>query len=222
VKAWLAWSSGKDSAWALHVLRGSPDVEVVALLTTVNEVHDRVAMHGVRRSLLQAQADAVGLPLVTAPIPHPCSNEDYERIMSEVVLRAREEGVEAFAFGDLFLEDIRRYRESRLEGTGVRPLFPLWGRATTALAEEMIAGGLRAHVVTVDPRHLARGFAGRAFDHAFLADLPPGVDPCGENGEFHTFAWHGPMFRRPVEMRPGVVVEREGFVFADLVPAGEA
>jgi uncharacterized protein (TIGR00290 family) len=222
VKAWLAWSSGKDSAWALHVLRGSPDVEVVALLTTVNEVYDRVAMHGVRRSLLQAQADSVGLPLVAVPIPHPCSNEEYERIMAGAVSRAREEGVEAFAFGDLFLQDIRRYRESRLEGTGIRPLFPLWGRATTALAEEMIAGGLRAHVVTVDPRHLAPGFAGRAFDHAFLADLPPGVDPCGENGEFHTFAWHGPMFHRPVEMRPGVVVEREGFVFADLVPAGEA
>jgi uncharacterized protein (TIGR00290 family) len=222
VKAWLAWSSGKDSAWALHVLRSSPDVEVVGLLTTVNEVHDRVAMHGVRRSLLQAQADALGLPLVTAPIPHPCSNEDYERIMSGAVVRARGEGVEAFAFGDLFLEDIRRYRESRLEGTGIRPLFPLWRRPTAALAEEMIAGGLRAHVVTVDPRHLAPGFAGRAFDRAFLSDLPPAVDPCGENGEFHTFAWNGPMFRRPVEMRPGVVVEREGFVFADLVPPGEA
>jgi uncharacterized protein (TIGR00290 family) len=222
VKAWLAWSSGKDSAWALHVLRSSPDVGVVGLLTTVNEVHDRVAMHGVRRSLLQAQADALGLPLVTAPIPHPCSNEDYERIMSGAVVRARGEGVEAFAFGDLFLEDIRRYRESRLEGTGIRPLFPLWRRPTAALAEEMIAGGLRAHVVTVDPRHLAPGFAGRAFDRAFLSDLPPAVDPCGENGEFHTFAWNGPMFRRPVEMRPGVVVEREGFVFADLVPPGEA
>jgi uncharacterized protein (TIGR00290 family) len=222
VKAWLAWSSGKDSAWALHVLRSSPDVEVVGLLTTVNEVHDRVAMHGVRRSLLQAQADALGLPLVTAPIPHPCSNEDYERIMSGAVVRARGEGVEAFAFGDLFLEDIRRYRESRLEGTGIRPLFPLWRRPTAALAEEMIAGGLRAHIVTVDPRHLAPGFAGRAFDRTFLSDLPPAVDPCGENGEFHTFAWNGPMFRRPVEMRPGVVVEREGFVFADLVPPGEA
>src|SRR5262245_8120235 len=142
VKAWLAWSSGKDSAWALHVLRSSPDVEVVGLLTTVNEVHDRVAMHGVRRSLLQAQAKALGLPLVLAPIPHPCSNEEYERVMAGAVRSAREEGVSVFAFGDLFLEDIRRYRETRLEGTGIRPLFPLWGRPTPALAEEMIAGGL--------------------------------------------------------------------------------
>ncbi len=222
MKAWLAWSSGKDSAWALHVLRGSPDVEVVALLTTVNEVHDRVAMHGVRRSLLQAQADALGLPLVVVPIPHPCSNEEYERAMSGAVARARAEGVDSFAFGDLFLEDIRRYRESRLEGTGLRPLFPLWGRGTTALAEEMIQGGLRARVVTVDPRHLPADFAGRPFDWDFLVDLPPSVDPCGENGEFHTFAWDGPMFRRPLELRSGVVVEREGFVFADLIPAGEA
>jgi uncharacterized protein (TIGR00290 family) len=222
VKAWLAWSSGKDSAWALHVLRASPDVEVVGLLTTVNEVHDRVAMHGVRRSLLQAQADALGLPLVLAPIPHPCSNEEYERVMAGAVARARDEGVGGFAFGDLFLQDIRRYRESRLDGTGVRPLFPLWGRPTKALAEEMIAGGLRARIVTVDPRHLSADFAGREFDRELLADLPAGIDPCGENGEFHTFAWDGPMFRGPVDMRSGVVVEREGFVFADLVPAGEA
>jgi len=221
-KTVVSWSSGKDSAWTLHVLRASPDVEVTALLTTVNEVHDRVAMHGVRRSLLQAQADSLGLPLVVAPIPHPCSNEEYERVMAGAVARAREEGVEAFAFGDLFLEDIRRYRESRLAGTGVKPLFPLWGRPTTALAEEMIAGGLRARVVTVDPRHLSPDFAGRSFDSAFLADLPARVDPCGENGEFHTFAWAGPMFRRPLELCSGAVVEREGFVFADLMPAGEA
>jgi uncharacterized protein (TIGR00290 family) len=222
VKTWLAWSSGKDSAWALHVLRATPEVDVVGLLTTVNEVHDRVAMHGVRRTLLQAQADALGLPLVVAPIPHPCSNEEYETVMAGAVSRARDEGVEAFAFGDLFLEDVRRYRESRLAGTGLRPLFPLWGRSTVALAEEMIAGGLRARVVTVDPRLLSPTFAGRAFDWDFLADLPPGVDACGENGEFHTFAWDGPMFRRPLELRPGAVVEREGFVFADLVPPGES
>jgi uncharacterized protein (TIGR00290 family) len=222
VKAWLAWSSGKDSAWALHVLRATPDVEVVGLLTTVNEVHDRVAMHGVRRSLLQAQADSLGLPLVLAPIPHPCSNEHYETVMSAAVARAREEGIAAFAFGDLFLEDIRRYREARLAGTGLVPLFPLWGRPTAALAEQMIAGGLRARVVTVDPRRLAPSFAGRSFDREFLADLPADVDACGENGEFHTFAWDGPMFRRPLDLRSGAVVEREGFVFADLVPPGEA
>ncbi len=222
MKAWLAWSSGKDSAWALHVLRASPDVEVVGLLTTVNEAYDRVAMHGVRRTLLQAQADAVGLPLVVAPLPHPCSNEVYEAVMSRAVARARDEGVLAFAFGDLFLEDIRRYREERLAGTGLRPLFPLWKRPTRALAAEMIAGGLRARVVTVDPRHLAPAFAGREFDRDFLGDLPAGVDACGENGEFHTFAWDGPMFSRPLALRPGAVVEREGFVFADFLPAGDA
>lgn len=222
MKAWLAWSSGKDSAWTLHVLRASPDVEVVGLLTTVNEAYDRVAMHGVRRTLLQAQADAVGLPLVVAPLPHPCSNEVYEAVMSRAVARARDEGVLAFAFGDLFLEDIRRYREERLAGTGLRPLFPLWKRPTRALAAEMIAGGLRARVVTVDPRHLAPAFAGREFDRDFLGDLPAGVDACGENGEFHTFAWDGPMFSRPLALRPGAVVEREGFVFADFLPAGDA
>ncbi len=221
MKAWLAWSSGKDSAWALHVLRAAPAVEVVGLLTTVNEVYDRVAMHGVRRSLLQAQADALGLPLVVAPLPHPCPNETYERVMAGAVRRAREEGIGAFAFGDLFLEDIRRYREDRLAGTGVRPLFPLWGRPTAELASEMIAGGLRARVVTVDPRHLSPAFAGREFDRGFLTDLPRSVDPCGENGEFHTFAWDGPMYSRPVALRAGAVVEREGFVFADFLPAGE-
>ncbi len=222
MKAWLAWSSGKDSAWALHVLRSSAEVEVVALLTTVNEVYDRVAMHGVRRSLLQAQADSLGLPLVVAPLPHPCSNAVYEAVMSEAVGRARNEGVEAFAFGDLFLEDIRRYREDRLAGTGLRPLFPLWGRPTAALAAEMIGGGLRARVVTVDPRQLAPAFAGREFDRDFLGDLPAGVDACGENGEFHTFAWDGPMFHRSLALRPGAVVEREGFVFADFLLAGDA
>jgi uncharacterized protein (TIGR00290 family) len=222
VKAWLAWSSGKDSAWSLHVLRQSAEVDVVGLLTTVNEEFDRVAMHGVRRSLLQAQADALGLPLVVVPLPHPCSNEAYEAAMEKAVERARGEGVEAFAFGDLFLEDIRRYREERLQGTGLRPLFPLWGRPTGALAKEMVAGGLRARVVTLDPRRLPPSLAGHEFDRAFLDGLPSGVDPCGENGEFHTLAWDGPIFSRPLALRAGEVVERDGFVFADFRPGGGA
>jgi uncharacterized protein (TIGR00290 family) len=215
----LAWSSGKDSAWSLHVLRQRGDVEVVGLLTTVNEAFDRVAMHAVRRELLVAQAAAAGLPLVLVPIPWPCPNEAYEQAMAAAMAEARKAGITGVAFGDLFLEDIRRYREEKLAGTGLRPHFPLWGRPTRTLAEEMITGGLRARLTCVDPRVLSPSFAGRAFDAALLADLPPSVDPCGENGEFHTFAWDGPMFDRPVPVRGGEVVDRDGFVFADLLPA---
>jgi uncharacterized protein (TIGR00290 family) len=218
VKALLAWSSGKDSAWSLHVLRSRPDVEVVGLLTTVNAAHDRVAMHAVRRALLEAQAAAAGLPLFTVSIPSPCPNEVYEEAMAGALSQARERGVEAVAFGDLYLEDIRRYRESRMEGTGLELLFPLWQRPTRALALEMLAGGLRAVLTCVDPRVVPESFAGRAFDRALLEDLPAGVDRCGENGEFHTFAWDGPMFRHPVAVRGGEVVRRDGFVFADLLP----
>jgi uncharacterized protein (TIGR00290 family) len=214
----LAWSSGKDSAFSLHVLRQQGDVEVAGLLTTVNEAFDRVAMHGVRRALVEAQAEAAGLPLVVVPIPWPCPNEAYEAAMASALSRARERGIAGVAFGDLFLADIRRYREEKLVGTGLRPRFPLWGRPTRALAEEMIASGLRARLTCVDPRALPASFAGRAFDRALLAELPPSVDPCGENGEFHTFAWDGPMFERPVRVRGGEVVERDGFVFADLLP----
>lgn len=217
MKVWLAWSSGKDSAYSLHVLRSMPEVEVVGLLTTVNEAFDRVAMHAVRRELLLAQAAAAGLPLTIVNIPWPCPNEAYEAAMARAMATARSQGVEGVAFGDLFLEDIRRYREERLAPTGLTPLFPLWGRPTAALAEEMIASGLRASLTCVDPRVLAPSFAGRAFDRELLADLPKGVDPCGENGEFHTFAWDGPMFRRPVPVRRGEVVTRDGFVFADLI-----
>jgi uncharacterized protein (TIGR00290 family) len=216
-KALLAWSSGKDSAWALHVLRQTGDVEVVGLLTTVNEAHDRVAMHAVRRSLLDAQAEATGLPLAIVPIPHPCPNEAYERAMSKAMDEARRRGIGAVAFGDLFLADVRRYREERLSGTGIGPLFPLWERPTRELAEEMIAAGLRATLTCVDPRALPSVFAGRSFDRDLLAALPASVDPCGENGEFHTFAWDGPMFRHAIPVRSGDVVEREGFVFADLL-----
>ena len=219
MKALLAWSSGKDSAWALHVLRGSTDVEVVGLLTTVSAAHDRVSMHAVRTTLLEAQAAAVGLPVRTVAIPSPCPNDVYEAAMERALAAARADGIGAVAFGDLFLEDVRRYREDRMSGTGLVPLFPLWGRPTLALAEEMIAGGQRATLTCVDPRVLDRSFAGRAFDAALLRDLPAGVDPCGERGEFHSFAWDGPAFRKPVPVAGGAVVERDGFVFADLVPA---
>jgi len=218
-RALLAWSSGKDSAFALHVLRQQGDVEVVGLLTTVNETHDRVAMHAVRRTLLEAQAEAAGVPLRMVPIPWPCPNETYERVMAQAMADARAEGIGAIAFGDLFLEDVRRYREERLMESGLVPLFPLWRRPTPQLAEEMIASGLRATLTCIDPRALAPSFAGRTFDRGFLDDLPPGVDPCGENGEFHTFAWDGPMFLHPIRVRTGEVVARDGFVFADLLPA---
>jgi uncharacterized protein (TIGR00290 family) len=219
-KTLLAWSSGKDSAWALHVLRQQGELDVVGLLTTVNATHDRVAMHAVRSDLLRAQAAAVGLPVTAVPLPWPCSNEEYEALMERAHVEARARGIEVVAFGDLFLEDVRRYREERLAGTGMRPVFPLWGEPTAALARRMIAGGLRARLTCVDPRHLPACFAGREFDEALLAALPAGVDPCGERGEFHSFAYDGPMFQRPVAIRGGEVVARDGFVFADLLPAG--
>jgi uncharacterized protein (TIGR00290 family) len=218
MKALLAWSSGKDSAWALHVLREERAVEVVGLLTTLNEAYDRVAMHAVRAELLRAQAEAAGLPLWPVMLPWPCSNAQYEAAMGAALERARADGVEAVAFGDLFLEDVRRYREERMRGSGLEPLFPLWGQPTDALARRMIAGGLRARITCVDPRQLDASFAGRAFDAALLADLPPSVDPCGERGEFHTFTVAGPMLAREVRVRAGEVVERDGFVFADLLP----
>jgi len=218
-KALLAWSSGKDSAWSLHVLRAQAEVEVVGLLTTINEAFDRVAMHAVRSALLRAQAEAVGLPLWPVAIPWPCSNTDYEAAMSAVLARAQADGVTAVAFGDLFLEDIRRYREAQLRPTGLRPLFPLWGRPTAPLAAEMVAGGLRARLTCVDPKALDPRFAGRDFDAGLLGELPPSVDPCGERGEFHTFAYDGPMFARPIPIQAGEVVARDGFVFADLLQA---
>ncbi len=220
-KAWLAWSSGKDSAWALHTVRLAGDFDVVALLTTVNRTHGRVAMHAVRESLLEMQAAAAGLPLVKVGIPSPCSNESYEGAMSEAMARAASEGVRHVIFGDLFLQDVRAYREAQLARCGVTPVFPLWGLETRALAEEMIAGGLRGYLTCVDPRQLGREFAGRRFDRELLEDLPAEVDPCGENGEFHTFVSAGPMFRAAVAVTVGEIMEREGFVFADLL-AGSA
>jgi len=214
----LSWSSGKDSAWSLHVLSQDPSLEVVGLLTTLNEAFDRVAMHAVRRELLEAQAEAAGLPLQAIPIPWPCSNEQYERIMADVCTRARTAGVEAVAFGDLFLRDIRAYREQQLRGTGLEPLFPLWDLDTRALARDMIAGGVRAKLTCVDPKRLAPAFAGRDFDQRFLDDLPAGVDPCGENGEFHPFVYAAPVFDRTLPVQIGEIVERDGFVFADVLP----
>ena len=218
-KALLSWSSGKDAAWALHVLRQAGEVEVVGLLTTLNQAYDRVAMHGVREALLEAQAEAAGLPLWKVPLPWPCSNEAYEAAMAGACARAVGEGIEGMAFGDLFLEDVREYRIQKLLGTGLRPLFPIWNPDTTTLARDMVASGLKATLVCVDPKILPAEFAGRAFDETLLAELPPTVDPCGERGEFHTFAWDGPMFSRPIAIAPGEVVVRDGFVFADLVPA---
>jgi uncharacterized protein (TIGR00290 family) len=219
-RALLAWSSGKDSAWALHVLRERGEVEIAGLLTTINQAFDRVAMHAVRAELLRVQAEAAGLPLMTVPLPWPCSNAEYEAAMASALEAARRDGVTAVAFGDLFLEDIRAYREARMAEAGLRPIFPLWGEPTGALARRMIDGGLRARLTCVDPRQLSPAFAGREFDAALLADLPPSVDPCGERGEFHSFAYAGPMFERPVEVRAGEVVERDGFVFADLLSGG--
>ena len=220
MKILVSWSTGKDSAWMLHVLQRQHPGAAAALLTTTNEAFDRVAMHAVRRQLLEQQAAATGLPLHVVPLPWPCSNEEYERRMGSAVRRFVEAGFTHAAFGDLFLEDVRRYREERLAGSGLTPLFPLWRtKSTIELAREMVEGGLSARLTCVDPRRLDRSFAGRTFDAAFLDVLPAEVDPCGENGEFHSFATQGPMFRAPVAVTPGEVVERDGFVFADLQPA---
>jgi uncharacterized protein (TIGR00290 family) len=221
-KALLAWSSGKDGAWALQVQRQRGNIEVVGLLTTLNALAGRVSMHGVREELLDQQARSAGLPVVKVPLPFPCSNRDYEAAMRGAMAQACEDGVTHVAFGDLFLEDVRAYREERLKGTGLSPLFPLWGMDTTELAREMLSGGLRAMVTCVDPRRLDPAYAGRAFDDRFLTDLPLEVDPCGERGEFHTCVVDGPMFAAPIPVVPGEVVERDGFVFADLVLAPPA
>jgi uncharacterized protein (TIGR00290 family) len=221
-RALLSWSSGKDSAWALHVLRQRSDLDVVGLLTTLNQVHDRVAMHAVRHELLKLQAAAAGLPLLVVPIPSPCSNEEYEAAMRGALARAVEMGVTRMAFGDLFLEDIRAYREQKLAGTGIEPVFPLWGLPTPELARDMLSGGLRARLTCVDPKQLPARFAGREFELQLLRELPVAVDPCGERGEFHTFAYDGPMFSQPIAIESGKVVERDGFIFADLVPSPSA
>jgi uncharacterized protein (TIGR00290 family) len=214
----ISWSSGKDCAWALHLLRQQSDIEVAGLLTTVNAEFDRVAMHGTRQSVLRAQAAAAGLPLWQIPLPWPCSNEVYEQRMSDACARAVSEGIDAIAFGDLFLRDIRAYREAQMKATGLEPLFPIWEIPTAELALQMISGGLRAKVVCVDSRQLDPAFAGREFDAEFLADLPSTIDPCGENGEFHTCVYAGPMFSAPIQLSPGETVLRDGFNYADFTP----
>ena len=218
-KALIAWSSGKDSAWALHEARTSGDYEIVGALTTVTDAFNRVSMHGVREELLRAQLDAAGLPATIVRIPFPCPNDVYEREMAKAIGEATARGVTHIIFGDLFLEDIRAYRERQLAGTGITPVFPLWQKPTAALAREMIASGVEAHLSVVDLKKLPAAYAGRRFDDMLLTDLPASADPCGENGEFHSFVSAGPMLARKIKVTVGETVEREGFAFADLVPA---
>lgn len=214
-KTWLSWSSGKDSAWALHVLRQSDEYEVMGLFTTINSAFERVAMHAVRVELLREQAQAIGLPLHLVEIPYPCSDEHYAAAMTDFMAQARIEAVRCMAFGDLYLPDVRRYREERMQGSGIEAVFPLWKKPTRDLLTEMLAGGLRARLTCVDPKVLPAEFAGRELTLELLGDMPSGIDPCGENGEFHTFVFDGPMFARPLDIEMGEVVMRDGFVFAD-------
>jgi uncharacterized protein (TIGR00290 family) len=214
-KAFVSWSSGKDSAFALYEGRRM-GLEIVGVLTTVNEVYDRVAMHGVRNTVLDCQIRALGLPAIKVKIPVSCPNEVYETRMAEAGAQIRAAGVGHIVFGDLFLEDIRAYRIAQLSAVGIEPLFPLWKRDTAVLAHEMIASGMVAYITCLDPRKMPRCFAGRLFDAALLRDLPAGVDPCGENGEFHTVVAAGPMFARPIPITIGETLERDGFLFTDV------
>jgi uncharacterized protein (TIGR00290 family) len=216
-KVLLSWSSGKDGAWSLHILRQHSDMEVVGLLTTINTHFQRVAMHGTRYELLKAQAAAAHLPLWEVPLPWPCSNEIYEQAMAAACASALSQGISGIAFGDLFLQDVRRYREDRLRGTGLEPIFPIWGRNTLELISEMIDGGLRARIVCVDPAKLPGEFAGRDLDPDLVRRLPAGIDPCGENGEFHTFAYAGPMFYDAIPVETGTSVTRDGFIYSDVL-----
>lgn len=219
-KTLLSWSSGKDSAWTLYKLQQRSDVELLGLVTTVNQTHQRVAMHAVRLVLLEQQAAAANLPLHIINIPHPCSNEHYNQAMDGFFDSIQQIGATHMAFGDLFLEDIRQYREENLKGTGLTPMFPLWLEPTEKLAQKMIDAGLKTRITCIDPNKLSANFAGREFNQQFLDDLPDGIDPCGENGEFHSFTYAGPMFKKPINISTGDVVEREGFIFADLQPEG--
>jgi uncharacterized protein (TIGR00290 family) len=218
----LSWSSGKDSAWSLHLLRQQNDCEVVGLLTTFNQQVNRVAMYAVRRSLLEAQAKAIGIPLWHVDLPWPCSNADYECIMKKACESALRAGIDHIAFGDLFLTDIRAYREKQLQDSGLQPIFPLWGMPTRELAHSMIKSGVRAKLTCIDAKLLAADFVGREFDEQLLSELPPNIDPCGENGEFHTFVYAGPMFQHDLSVDVGEIVSRDGFVFADLTLAGDS
>ncbi|MBM7457155.1 uncharacterized protein (TIGR00290 family) [Oceanisphaera litoralis] len=218
-KTLMSWSSGKDSAWALYTLQQDPEFEVVGLFTTVNEEFQRVAMHGVRAELLRRQAESIGLPLEIINIPFPCSNEQYAARMGAFVDSAKARGIACFGFGDLLLEDVRQYREEKLQGTGIEAVFPLWGSATDTLPGQMLASGLRTVITSLDPNKVPEHLAGQELSPVLLAELPEGTDPCGENGEFHSFAFDGPMFRHNIDIRIGDIVHRDGFVFADVLPA---
>jgi uncharacterized protein (TIGR00290 family) len=214
----MSWSSGKDSAWALHLLRQDPNIDVIGLFCTVNKVFDRVTMHGVRSELLKQQADSVNLPLYIIDIPDPCDNDKYVNIMTSFIIEVKKNGIECFAFGDLFLEKVRSYREKLLEGTGITPLFPIWGLPTTALSREMVSSGLKAIITCVDSSHLSTEFTGREYNEAFLNDIPNNIDPCGENGEFHSFAFDGPMFKNSIKIILGKTIRRNAIYFTDLLP----
>lgn len=218
-KALLSWSSGKDCAWCLYTTRYAGAVDIVGLLTTFNAAFDRVAMHGVRRELVEAQARAANLPLMSIPLPWPCTNADYEKYMGEAVARAKADGITHMIFGDLFLEDIRQYRIDKLRGTGIEPLFPIWGSIsdTLGLSKDMLAAGIKAKLACVDSKQLDARFSGREFDADLLDELPAGVDRCGENGEFHTFCYDGPMFEKPIPIRCGETVNRDGFIYTDIM-----
>jgi len=217
-KTLLSWSSGKDSAWALHLLRKNPEIDLVGLFTSVNRKYDRVSMHATRLEMLRRQAEAVGLPLETIGLPDPCPNEQYEASMRQFVAASLRKGIECMAFGDLFLEDIRKYREDQLKGTGIEPLFPLWGIPTNDLAEQMLSAGLEAYVSCVDLKKLPSRFDGQKWSKELLAQFPKGCDPCGENGEIHTVVVGGPIFRKPVPVRIGEILNRDGFAYADIIP----
>lgn len=221
-RAVVSWSSGKDAAWALHLVRQRGELEVAGLLCSINAQFQRVSMHGVRRALLEQQAQAAGLPLLAVELPWPCSNEEYERRMAAACARLREQGVEVVVFGDIFLADVRAYRERQLAGTGIAPEFPLWGKDTQQLVREMLDAGVRARIVCLDPARLDRSLAGAELTADFVRSLPANVDPCGENGEFHTCVFDAPVFAQPLDVIAGAVVERDGFVFADLLPGGAA
>ncbi|RRS30071.1 MAG: ATP-binding domain-containing protein [Epsilonproteobacteria bacterium (ex Lamellibrachia satsuma)] len=215
-KTLMSWSSGKDSAWALHKLQQNPEIDLVGLFCTVNEEFCRVTMHGVRVELIKKQALSIGLPLEIIEIPHPCSNAEYEKIMGQFVERAKSNNIEYFAFGDLFLEDVRNYREEKLKGSGIKPIFPVWGIPTDKLLRQMISSGLRTVITCINPKQISKEFVGKELDENFLCSLPKNVDPCGENGEFHSFVFDGPMFKEKIEISVGDIVHRDNFVFADV------
>jgi len=217
-KTLMSWSSGKDSAWALYKLQQDVEIDLVGLFCTVNKEFNRVAMHGVRVELLQKQADSIGLPLEIIEIPYPCSNDEYEKIMGQFVEKAKNDNIECFAFGDLFLEDVRNYREEKLKNSGIKPIFPIWGTPTDMLSREMIRSGLKTVITCINPKQTPKEFIGKIFDENFLDLLPETIDPCGENGEFHSFVFDGPMFKEQIKIVVGDIVQRDDFIFADILP----